>query len=62
MAGRIEVYVHSDQVTPNKGMGAIEVCSQTDFAARTEEFIEFVNMQCVFVMQHLKLVRKYGHK
>lgn len=41
MAGRIEVYIHSDRITPNKGMGAIEVCAQTDFATRTDEFIEF---------------------
>ena len=41
MAGRIEAYIHSDTVTPNKGGCLIEVTCQTSFAACTEEFIDF---------------------
>lgn len=41
MAGRIETYVHSDSVTPNKGGTMVKVSCQTDFAARTDEFIAF---------------------
>lgn len=41
MAGRIEAYVHSDTMTQNKGACIVEVNCQTDFAARTPEFIEF---------------------
>ena len=41
MTGRIEVYIHSDSTTKNKGMCAIKVETQTDFAARTEDFIKF---------------------
>jgi translation elongation factor EF-Ts len=41
MAGRIEAYIHSDSVTPNKGGCLVEVQCQTDFAARTDAFIAF---------------------
>lgn len=41
MSGRIESYLHSDNVTQNKGGSLVEVCCQTDFAAKTHEFIEF---------------------
>ena len=41
MAGRIEAYIHSDSVTPNKGGCLVEVQCQTDFAARTDVFIAF---------------------
>lgn len=41
MAGRIEVYVHSDNVTKNKAAAMVRVSCQTDFAAKTEAFIAF---------------------
>jgi elongation factor Ts len=41
MAGRIETYTHSDKSVPNKGGAIVAVRSQTDFAARTDEFIAF---------------------
>jgi translation elongation factor EF-Ts len=41
MAGRIEVYLHSDSVTPNKGGCLVKVECQTDFAAKTNELINF---------------------
>ena len=41
MVGRIETYIHSDNITPNKGGVLIYVKCDTDFAARTPEFIEF---------------------
>jgi translation elongation factor EF-Ts len=41
MAGRIEAYIHSDSVVPNKGGCLIDVQCQTDFAARTDLFIAF---------------------
>lgn len=40
-AGRIESYIHSDNITPNKGGVLVRVTCQTDFAARTNEFIAF---------------------
>lgn len=39
--GRIESYIHSDKSTPNKGGVLVKVTSQTDFAAKTDEFIAF---------------------
>ena len=44
MPGRIEVYVHSDSVTDNKGACMVEVNCETDFAARTEDFIKFAKL------------------
>lgn len=41
MVGRIETYIHSDHITPNKGGVILCVKCDTDFAARTPEFIEF---------------------
>jgi translation elongation factor EF-Ts len=41
MTGRIEVYIHRDSITANKGGALVKVTSQTDFAARTQEFIAF---------------------
>jgi translation elongation factor EF-Ts len=40
-AGRIESYIHSDNITPNKGGVMVRVTCQTDFAARTDEFVAF---------------------
>jgi translation elongation factor EF-Ts len=42
MAGRIESYIHSDDVTENKGGCMVEVSCGTDKTARSEEFKEFV--------------------
>lgn len=42
--GRIETYTHSDTATSNKGGALVKVLSQTDFAARTEEFISFCRL------------------
>lgn len=44
MVGRIETYIHSDHITPNKGGVILCVKCDTDFAARTPEFIEFSEM------------------
>lgn len=41
MAGRIEVYVHSDTVTENKGGCIVKVTCETDFGARTDKFKAF---------------------
>lgn len=41
MAGRIEVYLHSDGVTQNKGGAMVEVTCQTDFGAKSPEFLNF---------------------
>lgn len=46
-AGRIETYLHSDSTTPNKGGCMVEVCCSTDFAAKTDIFVEF----CKFVVR-----------
>ena len=43
MAGRIETYVHSDSTTQNKGAVIVKVTSETDFAARTDEFKRFAH-------------------
>lgn len=41
MPGRIEVYLHSDSFTPNKGGCIIRVNCQSDYAANTQTFIDF---------------------
>lgn len=41
MSSRIECYIHSDTVVANKGVGLVELGCETDFAAKTEEFIAF---------------------
>lgn len=41
MNGRIECYTHSDNITPNKGACVIKISTQTDFATKGDEFIEF---------------------
>lgn len=43
MPGRIGVYIHSDAVTQNKAAGIVQVFCETDFAARTDEFIKFAD-------------------
>lgn len=51
--GRIQTYIHSDKTTPNKGGAMIRVTSDTDFAAKTPEFIEFAELAAkhVFAVQ-----------
>ncbi len=39
--GRIESYIHSDSLTSNKGGVIVKITCDTDFGAKTEEFIEF---------------------
>jgi translation elongation factor EF-Ts len=41
MNGRIETYTHSDSTTPNKGGALVAVICDTDFGARTPEFVDF---------------------
>jgi translation elongation factor EF-Ts len=53
-AGRIESYIHSDSITANKGGSLVKVLCQTDFAARTEDFI-------VFSKKVARMVYAYGH-
>ena len=36
--GRVEVYVHSDNCTENKGAAIVTVLCESDFAARTNVF------------------------
>jgi translation elongation factor EF-Ts len=55
MAGRIEAYIHSDSIVPNKGGCLIELQCQTDFAARTDAFIGFARKVA-------KLMFGYGAK
>ena len=43
MNGRIEVYMHSDSVTEHKGAAFVRVLTDTDFAARTDEFKTFAS-------------------
>ncbi len=43
-SGRIETYVHSDGVTPNKGAAVVSVVCATDFAARTPAFADFARL------------------
>jgi translation elongation factor EF-Ts len=40
-AGRIESYTHNDSITQNKGGAMVKVACETDFAAKTDEFIAF---------------------
>ena len=49
MAGRIEAYIHSDSVVPNKGGCLIDVQCQTDFAARTDLFVAFARKAARFM-------------
>ncbi|AFU88117.1 putative elongation factor EF-Ts domain protein [Caulobacter phage CcrColossus] len=46
--GRIASYIHSDKITPNKGAAVIKVTCQTDFAAKTDEFIAFADKAAKF--------------
>ena len=48
MAGRIEVYVHSDAVTENKGACIVRVACETDFGARTDGFKAFAKKVAQF--------------
>lgn len=50
--GRMEVYLHSDGLTQNKGGCLVRVRTQTDFAAKNKEFIEFSKdvAKCCFAL------------
>jgi len=41
MNGRIESYIHSDSITPHKGGALVTVTCDTDFGAKTPEFVQF---------------------
>lgn len=41
MNGRVEIYVHSDSTTKNKGACVVRVLCQSEAGSRTEEFIDF---------------------
>lgn len=41
MPGRIETYLHSDLSSFNKGGCMVQISCETDFSAKTDEFIEF---------------------
>lgn len=41
MNGRIETYIHNDSLTQGKGGVIVKIGCETDFAAKTPEFIEF---------------------
>jgi len=45
---RVESYIHSDQTTENKGGSLIELLSETDFAAKTDEFKAFAKKLAQF--------------
>lgn len=51
-AGRIESYIHSDGATDNKAGAMVRVLCQTDYAAKTQPFIDFckkvAKMTCGF--------------
>jgi translation elongation factor EF-Ts len=47
-SGRIECYLHSDAITPNKGGAMVKVVCDTDFAARTSEFFLFTRLVAQF--------------
>ena len=49
VAGRIETYVHSDAITQNKGVAIVKVVTDTDFAARTDEFKTFAREAAMLV-------------
>jgi translation elongation factor EF-Ts len=47
-SGRIESYLHSDAITPNKGGSLVKITCDTDFAARTTEFYLFARSAAKF--------------
>jgi translation elongation factor EF-Ts len=47
-SGRIEHYIHNDAITPNKGGALVKVVCDTDFAARTPEFVQFARKVAKF--------------
>lgn len=44
MNGRIEAYIHSDSSTQNKGGVIVKISCESDFAAKTQEFIDFCKL------------------
>jgi translation elongation factor EF-Ts len=47
MAGQIETYLHSDSQTPHKGAAVVQVTCESDFGARTVDFISFTKRVAV---------------
>jgi elongation factor Ts len=58
MAGYIACYEHSDNATKNKAAAMVKVTCQTDFAAKTEEFVSFcqriAKLACGFQIEDTK--------
>mgnify|MGYP000859495044 CR=1 FL=1 len=58
MPGRIESYLHSDNSSSNKGGSLVFIETQTDFSAKTEEFIAFAKEVAKMVYASDKLTWK----
>ena len=48
MTGRIECYLHSDNITKNKGACVVKISTQTDFATKGDDFIKFCKDCAIF--------------
>ena len=59
MAGRIETYVHSDSTTEGKGAVIIKVTTDSDFAARTEQFKAFAKQAAMISYGALGHMRRF---
>lgn len=58
--GRIEVYVHSDSTTENKGGVIIKVTCRSDFAARTDVFKRFTREAAMLVYGAMAHTRSFA--
>jgi len=47
--GRVETYLHSDNVTQNKGCATVCIVCNSDFAARTDLFVEYAKRMGMMV-------------
>jgi len=59
MAGRIETYVHSDSTTENKGALIMKIATDTDFAARTDQFKAFAKQTAMMSYGALGHMRRF---
>ena len=59
MAGRIETYVHSDSTTEGKGAVIIKITTESDFAARTDEFKLFAKEAAMMSYGALGHMRRF---
>jgi len=57
--GRIATYVHSDSTTENKGAAMVRVTTETDFAARTDEFKKFAQDAAMYTYGALSHTRAF---